>query len=40
MVPVRLKAGANALRLEVTQGGGGWAACARLVSPTGSPSPA
>jgi hypothetical protein len=40
MVPVRLKAGANELLLKVTQGGGGWAACARLVSPKASPSPA
>jgi hypothetical protein len=39
MVPVRLKAGANELLLKVTQGGGGWAACARLVSPEGQPIP-
>lgn len=37
MAPVRLQAGANELLLKITQGGGGWAACARLVSPAGRP---
>ncbi|MHB9008492.1 MAG: hypothetical protein ACYDC1_16350, partial [Limisphaerales bacterium] len=39
MVPVQLKAGANQLLLKITQGGGGWASCARLVSPDGQPLP-
>lgn len=37
MAPVTLKQGANELRLKVSQGGGGWSACARLVGPDGHP---
>lgn len=37
LAPIRLKAGANDLLLKVTQGGGGWAACARLVGLDGRP---
>ena len=35
--PVKLKQGPNQLLLKVTQGGGGWAACARLVGANGQP---
>jgi hypothetical protein len=34
-VPVTLNEGWNMLLLKVTQGGGGWAACARLRDPDG-----
>lgn len=34
---IKLKQGANLLLLKITQGGGGWSACARLVSPEGAP---
>ncbi len=39
MAPIRLKKGVNELLLKVTQGGGGWAACARIVGPDGLPIP-
>jgi hypothetical protein len=39
VAPVKLKKGANELLLKVTQGGGGWAACARVVASDGSPIP-
>ncbi len=38
-VPIRLKAGANELMLKITQGGGGWMACARIVGADGQPVP-
>jgi len=37
MAPIKLKRGANELLLKITQGGGGWSACARLVGPDGLP---
>lgn len=37
VAPVKLKRGANELMLKVTQGGGGWSACARLVGSDGQP---
>jgi len=37
VAPVKLKQGASELMLKVTQGGGGWSACARLVGPDGHP---
>ena len=37
MAPIKLKKGANDLLLKVTQGGGGWSACARIVGPDGLP---
>ncbi|MBN2314412.1 MAG: HEAT repeat domain-containing protein [Sedimentisphaerales bacterium] len=37
MAPIKLKRGANELLLKVTQGGGGWSACARIVGPDGLP---
>ncbi len=36
-VQVELKKGWNELLLKVTQGGGDWAACARIVAPDGAP---
>jgi HEAT repeat protein len=39
MAPIRLKSGANDLLLKITQGGGGWAACARIVGVDGRPIP-
>ncbi|MBI2926787.1 MAG: HEAT repeat domain-containing protein [Verrucomicrobia bacterium] len=36
---IKLKQGVNELLLKVTQGGGGWAACARIVGPDGLPVP-
>jgi hypothetical protein len=39
MAPIQLKKGVNELMLKVTQGGGGWAVCARIVSPDGLPLP-
>jgi len=35
MAPVTLKQGANELLLKVSQGGGGWSACARIVGTDG-----
>jgi len=37
MAPVKLKKGTNELILKITQGGGGWSACARIVGPDGLP---
>jgi HEAT repeat protein len=37
--PIKLKPGANLLLLKVTQGGGGWSVCARIVGPNGRPLP-
>jgi hypothetical protein len=37
--PIRLKPGVNTLMLKVTQGGGGWSACARIVGADGAPVP-
>ncbi|HOW64724.1 MAG TPA: HEAT repeat domain-containing protein [Candidatus Paceibacterota bacterium] len=37
MAPVKLKKGPNELMLKITQGGGGWAACARIVGTDGLP---
>ena len=37
MAPVKLKQGVNELLLKITQGGGGWSACARIVGPDGLP---
>jgi len=31
MAPIELKQGPNELLLKITQGGGGWAACARII---------
>lgn len=39
MAPIKLKKGANELMLKVTQGGGGWAVCARIVTTDGLPIP-
>ena len=36
---VKLKQGPNLLMLKITQGAGGWSACARLVSSAGRPIP-
>jgi len=36
-IKVKLKQGANALLMKITQGGGEWSACCRLVSPDGHP---
>jgi hypothetical protein len=35
-VKTKLKAGENVLLLKITQGGGGWGACARFRKPDGS----
>lgn len=35
--PIKLKKGANDLILKVTQGGGGWSACARIMGTDGKP---
>jgi len=35
--PIKLKKGANLLMLKITQGGGGWVACARIVGLDGAP---
>ena len=35
--PIKLKKGANELMLKVTQGGGGWSACARIIGTDGKP---
>jgi HEAT repeat protein len=37
--PIKLKAGTNVLLLKITQGQGGWSACARIVSTDGTPFP-
>jgi hypothetical protein len=37
--PIQLKKGANLLMLKVTQGGGGWSACARIVGADGRALP-
>jgi hypothetical protein len=37
--PIKLKKGANELLLKITQGGGGWSACARIVGTDGKPIP-
>ena len=39
MAPIKLKKGPNALMLKITQGGGGWAVCARIVDASGLPIP-
>jgi len=36
-VKVKLKQGANTLLIKVTQGGGEWSACCRVVAPDGNP---
>jgi hypothetical protein len=35
MAPVKLKKGLNELLLKITQGGGGWSVCTRIVGPNG-----
>ena len=35
MAPVKLKQGPNELLLKITQGGGGWSVCTRIVGPDG-----
>ena len=37
MAPIKLKQGSNELMLKVTQGGGGWSVCTRIVGPDGLP---
>lgn len=37
MAPIHLQAGTNELLLKITQGGGGWGACARIVGRDGRP---
>jgi HEAT repeat protein len=37
MAPIKLKQGTNELMLKVTQGGGGWSVCTRIVGPDGLP---
>ncbi|MCX6905218.1 MAG: VCBS repeat-containing protein, partial [Verrucomicrobia bacterium] len=37
--PIKLKKGTNDLMLKITQGGGGWSACARFVGTDGKPIP-
>ncbi|MCF7732207.1 MAG: HEAT repeat domain-containing protein [Akkermansiaceae bacterium] len=37
--PIKLKKGTNELILKITQGGGGWSACARIVGADGKPIP-
>jgi HEAT repeat protein len=39
MAPIQLKQGANDLLLKITQGGGGWGACARIVGMDGRAIP-
>jgi len=36
-VKVKLKQGVNTLLIKVTQGGGEWSACCRVVAPDGNP---
>ena len=38
--PIKLKKGANLLMLKITQGQGGWTACARIVGLDGAHLPA
>jgi HEAT repeat protein len=35
MAPIKLKQGSNELLLKITQGGGGWSVCTRIVGPDG-----
>ena len=35
MAPIKLKQGPNELLLKITQGGGGWSVCTRIVGPDG-----
>ena len=37
LAPIELKKGITQLRLKITQGGGGWTACARIVGTDGLP---
>jgi len=37
MAPIKLKQGSNELLLKITQGGGGWSVCTRIVGPDGLP---
>jgi HEAT repeat protein len=37
MAPIKLKQGSNELMLKITQGGGGWSVCTRIVGPDGLP---
>ncbi len=37
--PIKLKTGPNLLLLKITQGGGGWSACARIVAADRTPIP-
>jgi len=37
--PIKLKKGINQLMLKISQGGGGWSACARIVGSDGKPVP-
>jgi hypothetical protein len=37
--PIKLKKGPNELLLKISQGGGGWSACARIVGPDTKPIP-
>ncbi|HWV99553.1 MAG TPA: HEAT repeat domain-containing protein [Candidatus Acidoferrum sp.] len=37
MAPIQLKEGGNELLLKITQGGGGWGACARILGSDGRP---
>lgn len=37
--PIKLNKGTNELMLKITQGGGGWSACARIVGADGKPIP-
>lgn len=37
MAPIKLRGGDNELLMKVTQGGGGWSACARIVGTDGQP---
>ena len=37
--PIKLKKGPNELMLKISQGGGGWSACARIVGPDAKPIP-
>jgi hypothetical protein len=37
IAPIKLKKGANELVFKITQGGGGWGTCARIVGTDGKP---
>jgi HEAT repeat protein len=39
IAPIKLKKGANELVCKITQGGGGWSACVRIVGADGNPIP-